>query len=483
MRTALATIVVLVFALISGGTTVRGAAPVAQIVSVDDSAFPTVEAVLTLVDSTGQPVVDLQPADVTAQETGASAAVTKLQTVSNQNLGLGVIMTVDTSGSMFGPPLAAAKSAISDFVKNLQPADQVAVLNFASQANLVEGLTADHNAAVSALDGLIARGDTALYSAVETSIKTAQAATLPRKAIVFLSDGKDDGGHSDLSSDQALRLAANAHIPFYVIGLGQDIDRAFLTSLAAQSGGAFLQAPSSADVTTLYKQVAQLLKSQYVVTLNSTADPNVADRSLDLRIYSSAGTLQVSSDYKTLRSVTGVAGADTEAGAAPAPAATGTESSNSSSVLLILLAVLVVGVVVGGGAFSYNRLKTRRLSAQLAVLSTGAVGELQTSAPGEPAPAAPDVSIEVEGPDTRQTAHVGREPATIGTDASNQLRLEDPQGRVAGVHARIWSRDGKLIFHQLSDSVPSLIEGKPVDWATLSPGDEITIGPYRLKVS
>ncbi len=483
MRTALATIVVLVFALISGAPAVRAAGPTAQIISVDDSAFPTVQAVLTLVDSTGQPVVDLQPADVTAQETGASASVTKLQTVADHNLSLGVIMTIDTSGSMFGPPLAAAKSAIGDFVKNLQPADQVAVLNFASQANLVDGLSTDHNAALSALDGLIARGDTALYSAVETSIKTAQAATLPRKAIVFLSDGKDDGGHSDLSSDQALRLAANAHIPFYVIGLGQDIDRGFLTSLAQQSGGAFLVAPSAADVTTLYQQIAQLLKSQYVVTLNSTADPNVAGRSLDLRIYSTAGTIEVSSDYKTLRSVTGAVGADTEAGAAPAPATAEAKSSSSSSVLLILLAVLVAGGIVGGGAFSYNRLKVRRLSAQLAVLSTGAVGELKTSSPGEPVPATPDVSIEVEGPATRQTAHVGREPATIGTDSSNQLRLEDAQGRVAGVHARIWSRDGKLIFHQLSSSVPSLLEGKPVDWATLSSGDEIQIGPYRLKVS
>ena len=38
---------------------------------------------------------------------------------------------------------------------------------------------------------------------------------------------------------------------------------------------------------------------------------------------------------------------------------------------------------------------------------------------------------------------------------------------------RVWSRDGKLIFHQPSESVPSLLEGKPVDWATLSPCAEM----------
>jgi VWFA-related protein len=486
VRIGFAAILAFVVVLISGTAITYADDPVtATILDVDDSAFPEVRAIVTL-DRGGQPVADLRQTDVEAEETGARATVSRLESVENQQLGLGVILAIDTSGSMYTDgKLAAAKTAATQFVDQLQPSDQAAVLNCASQVNTIDGLGGDRAATKRALNNLTPFGDTALYSAVGQSIEAARSVPLPRRAIVLLSDGKEDGGHSTINRSQALAAAADARVPFYIIGLGADIDREFLSELARQSGGTLLEAPSSSDVSALYGQVAQLLKSQYVITLRSTADANTADRRLNLRFNSTAGTAQARLDYTTKRTIAA-------ATAVPAPvivdeapvAAAETSSTSYAGVIAALGGIIVLLLLAGGGLYGYRRMQYSRVSREITERSSMAAGDLETSraATAVPAAATAGVMIAVQGPDATRSARIGREPATIGSVESNQLQLPDSTGRVAPVHARIWSRDGKLVFHQLSASTPTLMAGKAVDWVTLAPGDEVEIGPYRLRV-
>jgi tight adherence protein B len=453
------------------------------ILDIDDRAFPEVRTVLTLADAGGRPVTGLTPGMLLAEETGRSATVTRIESVVDTSIGVAVVLTIDVSGSMQGAPINQARAAAGAFVQSLQPVDQAAVISFGNQVAVREGVSADRNATLAAISGLNAAGNTALYSAVAESVNVARAATLPRKAIILLSDGLDFGGVSRTTRDQALAAAAEARIPIYAIGLGADIDRAFLEALARQSGGAFLVAPDPSTIPALYAQLSQLLRSQYIVTLRSNAPADLADRSLFLRVASGAGALELRADYKTRRTIAPLPG-DVPSAPEPAPEPVPEQAADggSSLALIALLALVGIGGALGWARFIYVLRRNRRLAEQNAALSRRAAGELTLRVEAEAAPVVAEhlVSLKVEGPEGERSFVVRAEPVTIGTGSACQVRLTD--GAIAEEQARVWLREGKLVFHQLSRQHASRIAGQPVSWVILNDGDEVEIGDYKLRV-
>lgn len=449
-----------------------------SILEVDDRSFPEVTAVVALQDVSGLAVSGLPATAFIAQETGAAATVTRVESVINLNLGLGVVLTIDVSGSMQGAAIIQARQAAGAFVQSLQTSDQAAVISFGSTVTVLSGMTADRNATLNAINGLTAAGNTALYNAVAESVNLARAATLPRRAIVLLSDGLDFGGVSRTTREEALSLAAEARIPIYTIGLGADIDRQFLQELARRSGGTFLEAPDPNRIAAVYNQISQLLRSQYVVTLRSTAPADVAQRTLSLTVTTPSGRATLQTEYQTRRTLA-------PAGSPPAPAQPPPASASEEGGGLLLPAfvgVLALAALLFLGRQAYIWRRDRRLAADIEQLSRRALGSL--TLPAQPAPAQPQepaLSLVMEGPDGRRSFEVRSQPVTIGSAERCQVRLAG--GRIDAEQARVWSMDGKLIFHQLSQQQPSRIGGQPVSWVVLNPGDVVEIGDYRLRLA
>ena len=62
------------------------------------------------------------------------------------------------------------------------------------------------------------------------------------------------------------------------------------------------------------------------------------------------------------------------------------------------------------------------------------------------------------------------------------LGRADPDGRVAGRHARIWLPEGGFELHHLAGGrYPTVLGEKPLRWAAQEDGGEIVIGPHRLR--
>src|SRR5690606_1921680 len=53
-----------------------------------------------------------------------------IESVSESSVPVGTVLAIDTSGSMSGAPLEAAKQAAVNFVRQSAPADQIAVITF-----------------------------------------------------------------------------------------------------------------------------------------------------------------------------------------------------------------------------------------------------------------------------------------------------------------------------------------------------------------
>ncbi len=235
--------------------------------SVDDSSVPEVRAVVNILDAAGRPVPNLGPQNFLVSINGETLAAADVRAAVNSDIGVAVVITVDVSGSMKGASLQQAQAAARTFVEGLAPIDSVALLTFSDTVTAAQAFTTDRGQLLAAIAGLKAAGNTALFQAMSVSAYLAAAAENQRKAIILLSDGLDYGGKSAVSRNDSIAQARQVGAPVFAVGLGQDIDRQYLTELAQATGGRFLETPTPEGLSALFRDIGDFLRSQYVVTV------------------------------------------------------------------------------------------------------------------------------------------------------------------------------------------------------------------------
>lgn len=104
------------------------------------------------------------------------------------------ILVIDTSGSMSGGRIIAAKNAANSLVDKLLTAgnftNQVAVVSFASDAQIQQGFTKDSATAKTAINNLSVYGGTFTQAGIRKASQLMSGSTADIKNIILLSDGE-----------------------------------------------------------------------------------------------------------------------------------------------------------------------------------------------------------------------------------------------------------------------------------------------------
>jgi Ca-activated chloride channel family protein len=145
----------------------------------------------------------------------------KLQEVTHFNservpVSLGIVL--DTSGSMDGDKMIAAKQALDRFLFQLiDPNDEVFLYRFDNTPELIEGWTRDKRRVSESLRRIQPRGSTALYDAVADAVHLAQQGHNRKKAVVIISDGNDTTSRTDVFAVK--QLIRETEVLVYAIGI------------------------------------------------------------------------------------------------------------------------------------------------------------------------------------------------------------------------------------------------------------------------
>lgn len=145
----------------------------------------------------------------------------QLQPISHFNaervpVSLGIIL--DTSGSMDGDKMAAAKVALNRFLLDLLGSDdEVFLYRFDSNPELVHEWTTDLLRVSEALHRIQPRGGTALYDALWEAVPLAQSGRHRKKALLVISDGNDT--NSGTAIMQLKDLIRETEVLVYAIGI------------------------------------------------------------------------------------------------------------------------------------------------------------------------------------------------------------------------------------------------------------------------
>ena len=163
----------------------------------------------------------------------------QLQTVTHFNaervpVSLGIVL--DTSGSMDGDKMYAAKQALDRFLFQLiDPNDEVFLYRFDSSPELVEGWTRDKRRISESLNRIQPRGSTSLYDAVIDAIRLAQQGHNRKKAVVILSDGNDTSSRTDVFAVK--QLIRETEVLVYAIGIDASGSVQYVSNQWSQRGG------------------------------------------------------------------------------------------------------------------------------------------------------------------------------------------------------------------------------------------------------
>ncbi|MBK8639970.1 MAG: FHA domain-containing protein [Chromatiaceae bacterium] len=166
--------------------------------------------------------------------------------------GVLYILLVDLSRSLDAAQFERIRQALRDWIAALGDSDRAAILTFGNQVHTLVAPTADRAALTAALDGLKPTDDrTALHQALAQGLTLGrqQGADLPsRRALVILSDGRDDAPGGMTAEEVEMQMAEGA-VPIYAMGFSRIRERAAreaglaaLGRLARRSGGLFIDA-------------------------------------------------------------------------------------------------------------------------------------------------------------------------------------------------------------------------------------------------
>ena len=118
---------------------------------------------------------------------------------SAERVPVSVGILLDTSGSMEGEKIEAARAALNRFLSLLNdPQDEVFLYRFDNRPQLIQGWTYDKRSAGEALWRVQPHGSTAMYDAVEEAMYLLQQAHNRKRALVIISDGNDTNSRTDV---------------------------------------------------------------------------------------------------------------------------------------------------------------------------------------------------------------------------------------------------------------------------------------------
>lgn len=174
-----------------------------------------VNVTATVTDQSGRFVRGLMQDDFQVFDDGRPQPISHF---SPERVPVSLGIVIDTSGSMTGEKIEAARDALDRFLTQLlDPEDEVFLYRFDNHPALVEGWTRDKQRISEAVRRIEPRGGTALYDAVAEAVQMAQHGRNQKKAVLIISDGNDTSSQTDeIAVRQIIR---QTEVLVYAIGI------------------------------------------------------------------------------------------------------------------------------------------------------------------------------------------------------------------------------------------------------------------------
>ena len=179
------------------------------------SGIALINVTATVTDARGRLVSGLTQDDFSVYEDGEPVQITHF---ANHRIPVSLGIAIDTSSSMEGRKMDAARNALNHFLYDLLGLDdEIFLYRFDYTPVLTQNWTTDRDRLSLAIRNLRPRGGTAMYDAVAESLPLLVQGRHRKKALLLISDGHDTNSETDLREVRSLIQDSEALI--YAIGI------------------------------------------------------------------------------------------------------------------------------------------------------------------------------------------------------------------------------------------------------------------------
>jgi Ca-activated chloride channel family protein len=182
------------------------------------SGVELINVTVTVTDPSGHFVPALQQDDFKVFEDDELQAITHF---SSERVPVSLGIVLDTSLSMAGEKIAAARTALDRFLYELlDEQDEIFLYRFSNEAVLLQEWTSDRRLLSRALQRISTMGGTAMYDAVIEAVPMAAGGRNQKKAVLVISDGNDTSSLG--GADEVRRRTRESEVLVYAIGIDSD---------------------------------------------------------------------------------------------------------------------------------------------------------------------------------------------------------------------------------------------------------------------
>jgi Ca-activated chloride channel family protein len=179
------------------------------------SGVELINVTATVSDGRGRFVSGLGQDDFRVYEDGEPRPITHF-TSERVPVSLGIVL--DTSGSMEGEKMLAARQALQRFLFDLLgPEDEIFLYRFDNRPHRVQDWTTDRERVAAELRRIQPRGATTLYDAIAEAVPLAASGRHRKKALLIISDGNDTSSYTEI--DELKKLIRESEVLVYAIGI------------------------------------------------------------------------------------------------------------------------------------------------------------------------------------------------------------------------------------------------------------------------
>lgn len=236
---------------------------------------------VTVIDAaSNKPAMDLKQEQFEVLE---DKVPQKIEVFSRDQVPVSLVFTIDTSGSMRGKLDTVIKASVN-LVKESRADDEIAVIEFRDQPELLTEFTNDVNDIIDTLQGLIAGNQTAMLDALYLAADYAsKEGKNRRKAVVVVTDGLDKNSYYKFN--EVVSHLRETDVQIYLIGFTSDLSKEggwvfkksdkenaenLLNKIAAETGGKAFFPKELAEVHQIAQQISTDLRTQYSIGYYST---------------------------------------------------------------------------------------------------------------------------------------------------------------------------------------------------------------------
>jgi Ca-activated chloride channel homolog len=218
-------------------------------------------------DPAGGFVSGLEKNNFKVYENGRPEQITQF---ANSDIPVTVGIALDESGSM-RPKREQVLTAALVFIQASNPMDEMFVVNFNEKARrgLPDEVLFSDNAQQlrAALWQGVPEGRTALYDAVEMSLRQLDFGRQAKKTLVVISDGGDN--HSTHRLQEVMHHVLASLVTIYTVGIYDEDDpeknEGVLKDLAHVSGGVFYHPKTLDEIVPICRQIAKDIRARYTI--------------------------------------------------------------------------------------------------------------------------------------------------------------------------------------------------------------------------